>query len=80
MCADPVILVCCKVFTRKYQLSLKPEAIAYLENVLDEYEIEDDQVQEAVEYMAKEYMKQDGEAQPMPRNPMHLLISFKTAP
>jgi DNA polymerase epsilon subunit 2 len=54
-------LVDCQVFTRKYQLSLKPEAIAYLEAVLDEHEIEDDQLQDAIEYVAKEYMKQDGE-------------------
>ncbi|KAG8902425.1 DNA-directed DNA polymerase epsilon, subunit B [Tulasnella sp. 403] len=53
----PVIL---KVFTRKYQLSLKPEAIAYLEEILEEHEIDDDQVQGAMEYVAKEYMKQDG--------------------
>ncbi|KAG9015440.1 DNA-directed DNA polymerase epsilon, subunit B [Tulasnella sp. JGI-2019a] len=48
-----------KVFTRKYQLSLKPGAIEYLLSILSEHEIEDEQIQDAMEYVAKEYMKQD---------------------
>ncbi|KAG9044272.1 DNA-directed DNA polymerase epsilon, subunit B [Tulasnella sp. UAMH 9824] len=52
----PAIL---KVFTRKYQLSLKPEALAYLDDLLRQHDIQDDQVQDAMEYIAKEYMKQD---------------------
>ena len=49
------------MFTRKYQLTLTSEAISYLENILEEHDIEESQVQSAMEYVAKEYMKQDGE-------------------
>lgn len=50
---------CAQVFTRKYQLSLQPEAVALLEEIIDEHEIEPDQVQDAVEAIAKEYVQQD---------------------
>jgi hypothetical protein len=51
-----------KVFTRKYQLSLTSEAIQFLEEILDEHEVQDEDVQHSVEVIAKEYSVQDGKS------------------
>ncbi|KII95089.1 hypothetical protein PLICRDRAFT_33919 [Plicaturopsis crispa FD-325 SS-3] len=47
-----------KVF-RKYSHSLSPEALEYLEDILSENEIDDDELELTVEMLAKEYNKQD---------------------
>lgn len=49
-----------KVFTRKYQLSLTSEAIQFLEEILEEHEVQDEDVQHSVELLAREYSVQDG--------------------
>lgn len=51
---------CFQVF-RKYSHSLGPEALEFVEEVLERHEIPDDQVEQSVEWIAKEYNKQDGE-------------------
>ncbi|KAF8337053.1 epsilon DNA polymerase [Cantharellus anzutake] len=47
-----------KVFTRKYQFALQPNSVEFLEEVLSEHEIAPDQVQDALEAIAKECQKQ----------------------
>ncbi|KAK7695908.1 hypothetical protein QCA50_000547 [Cerrena zonata] len=47
-----------KVF-RKYSHSLGPEALEYVEEILDSHEIPDQDAEYAVEWIAKEYNKQD---------------------
>ncbi|GJE84193.1 epsilon DNA polymerase [Phanerochaete sordida] len=56
--ADPRQRAIIKVF-RKYSHSLGPEALEFIEEVLERHEIPDDQVEQAVEWIAKEYNKQD---------------------
>lgn len=45
---------------RKYSYSLSPDAIEFLEGILDNHEIPDDEVEHSMETLAKEYNKQDG--------------------
>ena len=45
---------------RKYGHSLGPESLEFLEDLLDRHEIEDEDVEFSIEWMAKEYNKQDG--------------------
>ena len=45
---------------RKYGHSLGPEALEYLEDIVDRHEIPDDEVEGSIEFFAKEYNKQDG--------------------
>ncbi|KAI0702873.1 epsilon DNA polymerase [Cytidiella melzeri] len=47
-----------KVF-RKYSHSLGPEALEFLEDILDKHEISNDDIEFSVEWIAKEYNKQD---------------------
>ncbi|EIW62011.1 epsilon DNA polymerase [Trametes versicolor FP-101664 SS1] len=47
-----------KVF-RKYGHSLGPESLEFLEELLDRHEIADEEVEFSMEWMAKEYNKQD---------------------
>ncbi|KAI0375580.1 epsilon DNA polymerase [Pilatotrama ljubarskyi] len=47
-----------KVF-RKYGHSLGPESLEFLEELLDRHEIADEDVEFSIEWMAKEYNKQD---------------------
>lgn len=47
-----------KVF-RKYSHSLGPEALEFLEEILDQHEIADGDVEYSIEWIAKEYNKQD---------------------
>ncbi|PCH41097.1 DNA polymerase epsilon subunit B [Wolfiporia cocos MD-104 SS10] len=47
-----------KVF-RKYSHSLGPEALEFLEEILDKHEISDEDVEFSIEWIAKEYNKQD---------------------
>ena len=48
-----------KIFTRKYQFALHPDAVALIEEIIDENEIEQDGVQDALEQMAAEYQRQE---------------------
>lgn len=45
---------------RKYGHSLGPESLEFLEDLLDRHEIADEDVEFSIEWMAKEYNKQDG--------------------
>src|SRR5258707_15857209 len=45
---------------RKYSHSLGPEELEYLDEVLKEHEISDEDVEMSIELLAKEYNKQDG--------------------
>ncbi|KAI0921833.1 hypothetical protein AcV5_000679 [Taiwanofungus camphoratus] len=56
--ADSRQRVIIKVF-RKYSHSLGPEALDFLEEILDRHEIADDDVEFSIEWVAKEYTKQD---------------------
>ncbi len=47
---------------RKYGHSLGPDSLEFLEELLDRHEINDEEVEFSVEWMAKEYNKQDGTA------------------
>lgn len=46
---------------RKYGHSLGPDSLEFLEELLDRHEIADEEVEFSMEWMAKEYNKQDGE-------------------
>ena len=46
---------------RKYSHSLGPEALEFLEDILDRHDIANEDVEHSVEWIAKEYNKQDGE-------------------
>lgn len=46
---------------RKYGHSLGPESLEFLGELLDRHEIADEEVEFSMEWMAKEYNKQDGE-------------------
>ena len=48
-----------KVF-RKFSNSLGPDALAFLESVLDQHDISDEDVETSIELIAKEYNKEDG--------------------
>ncbi|KEP55739.1 DNA polymerase epsilon subunit B [Rhizoctonia solani 123E] len=48
-----------QVFTRKYSLSLTTDAIAFLDKILDQHDVPDEEVQESLEHIAKAYMKRD---------------------
>ena len=45
---------------RKYSHSLGPEELKYLDEILKEHEILDEDVEMSIELIAKEYNKQDG--------------------
>ena len=45
---------------RKYGHSLGPESLEFLEDLLDRHDIADEDVEYSIEWMAKEYNKQDG--------------------
>ena len=48
-----------KVF-RKYGHSLGPESLEFLEDILEQHDIADEDVEFSTEWIAKEYNKQDG--------------------
>jgi DNA polymerase epsilon subunit 2 len=50
-----------KVF-RKYSHSLGPEALRFLEEILDRHEIADEEIEFSIETIAREYNKQDDAA------------------
>lgn len=50
-----------KVFTRKYQFALQPAAVDLIEEIFNEHDIDPDEVQNALELMAKECQKQEGQ-------------------
>ncbi|KAH9844250.1 epsilon DNA polymerase [Rhodofomes roseus] len=56
--ADPRQRIIIKVF-RKYSHSLGPESLEFLEEILDRHEIPDEEVEFSIEWIAKEYNKQD---------------------
>ncbi|KAF9247304.1 DNA polymerase epsilon, subunit B [Melanogaster broomeanus] len=56
--ADARQRIIIKVF-RKYSHSLGPEALQFLEEVLDRHEIADEEVEFSIETIAREYNKQD---------------------
>ncbi|KAH8105899.1 epsilon DNA polymerase [Cristinia sonorae] len=56
--ADARQRIIIKVF-RKYSHSLGPEALEYLEEVIDRHDIPEDQIEDSVEFFAKEYNRQD---------------------
>jgi hypothetical protein len=45
---------------RKYSHSLGPDSLAYLEEIVVKYAIPDDEVEASIEFIAKEYNRQDG--------------------
>lgn len=45
---------------RKYSHSLGPEELEYLDEILKEHDISDEDVEMSIELIAKEYNKQDG--------------------
>ena len=46
---------------RKYSNSLGPDALALVEDILDEYEDWDEsEIEESLDHLAREYNKQDG--------------------
>ena len=51
-----------KVFTRKYQFSLQPAAVDLIQDIFSEHEIALDEVQNALELMAKECQRQEGKS------------------
>ncbi|KZT12506.1 epsilon DNA polymerase [Laetiporus sulphureus 93-53] len=56
--ADTRQRIVIKVF-RKYGHSLGPEALEFIEEILDRHEIADEDVEFSIEWIAKEYNKQD---------------------
>jgi hypothetical protein len=54
-----------KIFTRKYQFALQPAAVDLIQDIFNEHEIEPDQVQNALELMAKECQRQEGTPSPI---------------
>ncbi|KAH9938205.1 DNA polymerase epsilon subunit B [Fomitopsis serialis] len=56
--ADPRQRVIIKVF-RKYSHSLGPESLEFLEEILERHEIPDEDAEFSIEWIAKEYNKQD---------------------
>uniref|UniRef100_A0A0W0FJU1 DNA polymerase epsilon subunit n=1 Tax=Moniliophthora roreri TaxID=221103 RepID=A0A0W0FJU1_MONRR len=57
--SDPRQRIIIKVF-RKYSNSLGPDALEFLEEIIERHEIGDEEVETAMEAIAKEYNKQDG--------------------
>ena len=45
---------------RKFSNSLGPDALEFLEQILDAHDIDDSEVESSIETIAKEYNKQDG--------------------
>ena len=45
---------------RKYSHSLGPEALEFVDKILDEHGVADEDIEFAVEWIAREYNKQDG--------------------
>lgn len=45
---------------RKYSHSLGPDALAFIEEILDKHDVSDEEAEYSVELIAKEYNKQDG--------------------
>lgn len=45
---------------RKYSHSLGPEELEYLDDIIKEHDISDEDVEMSIELIAKEYNKQDG--------------------
>ena len=45
---------------RKFSNSLGPDALQFLESILDEHDIADADVESSIELIAKEYNKEDG--------------------
>ena len=58
---------------RKYSHSLGPEELDFLEDVLDRHEISDNDVENSIELIAKEYNKQDGKSE-ITLDPTHNVI------
>lgn len=55
------IFLCSKLQVfRKYSHALGPDALEFLEDVLDKHEILDEDVESSIDLIAKEYNKQDG--------------------
>jgi|SRR6266403_3653003 len=50
---------------RKYSHSLGPEELEYLNEILKEHDISDEDVERSIELIAKEYNKQDGSSAPI---------------
>lgn len=47
---------------KKYGHSLGPEALEFLEELIEQHDISDEDVEFSTEWIAKEYNKQDGES------------------
>ena len=47
-------------FFRKFSNSLGPDSLQFLEGILDEHDISDDDIETSIELLAKEYSKEDG--------------------
>lgn len=45
---------------RKYSHALGPDALEFLEGILDKHEIRDEDAEYSIDLIAKEYNKQDG--------------------
>jgi DNA polymerase epsilon subunit 2 len=60
--ADSRQRVIIKVF-RKYSHSLGPDALDFLEDVLYKHEITDEDLESSIDFIAKEYNKQDGSSE-----------------
>jgi hypothetical protein len=45
---------------RKYSHSLGPDVLPFLENIINKHGIPDEEVESSIEFIAKEYNKQDG--------------------
>jgi DNA polymerase epsilon subunit 2 len=45
---------------RKFSNSLGPESLDFIEQILDEHRIQDEEIEASIEALAKEYNKQDG--------------------
>jgi DNA polymerase epsilon subunit 2 len=46
---------------RKYSNALGPDAISFVEDILTEHEIAEEDFESSIETLAREYNKQDGE-------------------
>lgn len=50
---------------RKYSHSLGPDALEFIEQVLDDHDVSDEDIEHSVELIAKEYNRQDGMYPPL---------------
>ncbi|KAF9446959.1 hypothetical protein P691DRAFT_636745, partial [Macrolepiota fuliginosa MF-IS2] len=50
-----------KVF-RKYSNALGPDALSFIEDILEEHEIAEEDFESSIETLAREYNKQDGKS------------------